>query len=173
VARPDRVTVNFKTERFDRFSQALLVGMLGRGRLTRKALRQVAEGQLLPKVRSRTPVGETGEAQAGWKIGREGETSRGRPFVELINAVFYIRFLEFGTLAARKKKLRKTTERRLRQKQAKGGYRLSREGGIRPIRMLGTSMRDLRAAKAVPKALAAMVSTAAVRAKREAESVRV
>lgn len=160
----------------EKFTGALLVAMLGRGRLTRRALRKVVKERLLPSVRERTPVGETGNARAGWKIGKEGETKRGRLFIEVVNPVFYIRFLEFGTLGARKKKLKKKTGAARRRKAAEGkttiGAGLSGGGGIRPIRMLGTTMRDLRAKRAVPTALNEMFQKGIRQAKREAESVR-
>ena len=142
-------------------------------------MRKVVKERLLPSVRERTPVGETGEARAGWKIGKEGETKRGKLFIEVVNPVFYIRFLEFGTLGARKKKLKKGTLKARKGKSAAGkktvwwGSGLSGQGGIKPIRMLGTTMRDLRAKRAVPSALNEMFRKGVQQAKREAESVRV
>lgn len=172
MAKPDRLTVRFKTERLESFVDRLLVASVGTGSFAALALKRVAKQQLLPKVRSRTPEGETGRARAGWGIVRENYGAR-RPFLEVGNRVFYIRFLEFGTLARRKKKLKKSTMRRLRQKAAKGGRLSARRGGIRPVRMLGTSMRDLRAKNAVPEELKKTFTRSAELAKRQAERIAV
>ena len=176
MARPDRVTLNFKTKRFEGFVTTLLVEMLGRGRLTQKAINKVIDQELLPAVRARTPVGETGNARAGWKRGKEGKDRKGRVFSEVTNKVFYIRFLEFGTLGARKKKLKEGTLARRRQKAAKGGRFAAAgwsSGGIRPIGMLRTTIRELRAKNAVHAELEKMLHVGMNRAKREAESIRV
>ena len=169
--KPDRVTLTFKTKRFEGFATALLAEMLGRGRLTQKAINQVIDQELLPAVRERTPVGETGNARAGWKRGKEGKDRKGRVFSEVTNPVFYIPWLEFGTLGARKKKLKKRTLIRRRQKAARGkktvGAGLSGEGGIRPIGMLKTTIRELRAKNAVHRELEAMLRVGINRASRQ------
>ena len=171
----DKVTLRFKTERLDSFVDRLVVSSVGANSFTALALRKVVKEQLLPKVRQRTPVGKKGAARAGWKIGREFFTAR-RPFITVVNSVFYIRFLEWGTLARRRKKLarRKGRHGRLSTRRESTKARLAaRRGGIRPIRMLGTTVRDLRAANAVPEELKKMFTRSAEKAARKAERIAV
>lgn len=166
--------MNFKTKRFEAFGTAVLAEMLGRGRLTLNAIDDVIDEELLPTVRARTPVGETGNARAGWKKGKQGKDRKGRVFRSVVNPVFYIGWLEFGTLARRRKKIKKATLRRRRQKATRGqrtvGHGLSGEGGIKPHRMLGSTMRELRARNAVHKRLERNLHIGLRRAKRAAES---
>lgn len=168
--KPDRVTLTFKTKRFEGFATTLLAEMLGRGRLTQKAINRVIDRELLPAVRARTPVGETGNARAGWKRGKEGKDRKGRVFGEVTNKVFYVPWLEFGTLGARKKKVKKSTLTRRRQKYAKG-HRFAAtgwgSGGIRPIGMLKTTIRELRAKNAVHAELEKMLRVGINRASRQ------
>lgn len=152
--------------------------MLGRGRLSLKAINRVIDRQLLPKVEARTPVLQKphkgrvgGEARAGWKRGKEGKDRRGKVFSEVINRVPWIPFLEFGTLAMRKKKLSKRTLARRRQKIARGrktvGHGLSGRGGIRPIGMLRMTLRELRAKNAVHAELERMLQIGMNRAVKQ------
>lgn len=167
--KPDRVTLTFKTKRFEGFATALLAEMLGRGRLTQKAINRVIDQELLPAVRARTPVGETGNARAGWKRGKQGKTRKGRVFSEVTNPVFYVPWLEWGTLGARKKKLKKGTLGARRGKARTSRFAASdwKSGGIRPIGMLKTTIRELRAKNAVHQELEAMLRVGINRASRQ------
>lgn len=156
----DRLKFRLKADRLNHFFDRLVVDSVGAGSFTALALERVVEEQLLPMVRQRTPKGETGAARAGWHVGRKVLGGL-RPFIQVVNRVFYIRFLEFGTLARRRRKLKRKRER----------SRLSGRGGIRALRMLGTTIRDLRASNAVSEELKKTFTRSAQRAARQAERI--
>lgn len=115
-------------------------------------------------------------------------------YVNLINKEPYVRLLEFGTLGRRKKKLKDRTLARRRQKAGvlteRGARRLKTmgrtaaepssravrlwesKGGIKPYRMVGRTIRELRAKGSVPLAIQKRMKKSALSLRRDVRRAR-
>jgi len=155
----DKVTARLHTGNWDRFLDGMKDMAVGKNGIVALALTDVADDEALPSIREKTPF-KTGRARRAWRRGavRTGN----RPYLNIINKEPYVRLLEYGTLGRRKKKLKEDTLSRRRQKMEKaekkgtaGKYAatLGSKGGIKPKRMVGRTIRELRAKGSVPRAL--------------------
>jgi hypothetical protein len=136
-----RLSFKFDTRRFDHFLRELEADV--RERIAKPAILDVAENHALPTVAKRTPFGHGSvHARTRWKLGRS-DFRRARPFVEIMNPLFYARFLEHGTVK------------------------------MRGTGMLKTTFRDLKAKNLIPRKLRTQLVKRARKAKRKAEAIRV
>jgi len=106
---PDSVSLHMDTRKFRRFIDRLVSQYERRN--TGHALERVAE-EFLKKARDRTPH-DTGRAQRGWRIAEKKLAGRNQ-YVLIENDVFYVRFLEYGTVEVRPQGMLRLTGRELR-----------------------------------------------------------
>jgi hypothetical protein len=176
----DKVSCRLQTGNWDRFLDGLKSAAVGHDGIVALALKDVADEEALPSIRNKTPV-DTGKAKRGWRV---GQVRLGRkPYINIINRVPYVRLLEYGTLGRRRKKLKEDTMARRRQKTSKalarsteGGVRylgyLGSKGGIKPKRMVGRTIRELKAKGSVPRALQRHMKRSVIELRRDVRRIR-
>jgi len=76
-------TFKLDTKPFDGFLNGLKAAAVGRRGIAALALKEVADGYVLPKVRERTDV-KTGKTRRSWRRGRLVATGR-RPYLQIVN----------------------------------------------------------------------------------------
>jgi len=189
----DKVSCRLQTGNWDRFLDGMKDAAVGQGGMVALALVDVADDEALPSIRDKTPF-KTGRARRAWK---RGPVKLGRrPHLNIINREPYVRLLEYGTLGRRKKKLKEDTLSRRRQKvdvidrrskkknrlKDLGAYSISRQkrfeklwaskGGIKPMRMVARTIRELKAKNLVPLALQKRMKQSVVSLRRDVRRAR-
>lgn len=174
----DKVTARLQTGNWDRFLDGMKDMAVGKNGIVALALKDVADDEALPSIRDKTPE-DTGKAKRGWRVG--SVHTGHRPYINIINKVPYVRLLEYGTLGRRKKKLKEGTLSRRRQKMEKAEkagrgaqYQgvLGSKGGIKPKRMVGRTIRELRAKGSVPRAMQRHMKRGVIELRRDVRRIR-